>query len=213
MSTANTPGCFITLEGIEGAGKTTHMNFIADLFRERGKPVILTREPGGTQLGESIRNVLLSTGNSGAISDTTELLLMFAARSQHLDEIIRPGLADGATVISDRFTDSSFAYQGGGRGIDTQRIEQLRTWLHADVTPDLTLLLDLPVILGLERVGKRGASDRFEAEKLEFFTAVRNCYLNLAAAEPHRFAVIDASRSVDEIQACIQTVLQERDLL
>ena len=209
----NPSAVFITLEGIEGAGKSTHLEFISGLLEEAGRRVVVTREPGGTPLGETIRESLLDRQNAGTISDDTELLLMFAARAQHLDTVIRPGLAQGISIISDRFTDSSFAYQGGGRGIDMDRIRQLQQWLHADLKPDLTLLLDLPVETGLARAGKRSESDRFESEAVEFFTSVRECYLQLAADEPDRFAVIDADRDVDAIRSDIRTVLSKRGMI
>jgi len=206
-------GLFITLEGIEGAGKSTQQDYIARLLTQRGHRVVQTREPGGTALGEAIRRTLLAHAGNHAISHDTELLLMFAARCQHVDEIIRPNLKAGITVLSDRFTDSSFAYQGGGRGIAAGRIRSLQQWVHPDLNPDLTLLLDLPVATGLGRVGRRGESDRFEAEKLDFFEAVRSAYLDMAAAEPHRFEVIDANRSLAEIQADIRAVFEKRAIV
>lgn len=206
-------GLFITLEGIEGAGKSTQQDYIARLLIQRGHRVVQTREPGGTVLGEAIRRTLLAHAGSHAISHDTELLLMFAARCQHVDEIIRPNIEAGNTVLSDRFTDSSFAYQGGGRGIAAGRIRSLQQWVHPDLNPDLTLLLDLPVATGLERVGRRGESDRFEAEKLDFFEAVRSAYLDMAAAEPQRFEVIDANRSLAEIQADIHAVFEKRAIV
>jgi len=206
-------GLFITLEGIEGAGKSTQQDYIARLLTQRGHRVVQTREPGGTALGEAIRRILLAHAGNHAISHDTELLLMFAARCQHVDEIIRPNLKAGITVLSDRFTDSSFAYQGGGRGIAAGRIRSLQQWVHPDLNPDLTLLLDLPVATGLGRVGRRGESDRFEAEKLDFFEAVRSAYLDMAAAEPHRFEVIDANRSLAEIQADIRAVFEKRAIV
>lgn len=206
-------GLFITLEGIEGAGKSTQQDYIARLLIQRGHRVVQTREPGGTVLGEAIRRTLLAHAGNHAISHDTELLLMFAARCQHVDEIIRPNIEAGNTVLSDRFTDSSFAYQGGGRGIAAGRIRSLQQWVHPDLNPDLTLLLDLPVATGLERVGRRGESDRFEAEKLDFFEAVRSAYLDMAAAEPQRFEVIDANRSLAEIQADIHAVFEKRAIV
>ena len=213
MQTSVKKGVFITLEGIEGAGKSTHLSYISKILQDNGHKIVETREPGGTRLGEEIRSVLLANSNANAISDNTELLLMFAARSQHIDEIIRPNIESGVTVISDRFTDSSFAYQGGGRGIDPARIRALQNWLHADLNPDLTLLLDLPVETGLERVKKRGESDRFETEQLDFFNKVRSAYLELAAAEPERIAVINVDRQIESIQADIQSTLKDRGIL
>lgn len=213
MSPTEQKGYFITLEGIEGAGKSTHQAYIAALLTDRGHRVVQTREPGGTALGEEVRKTLLTTRNHNAISADTELLLMFAARCQHVDEIIRPNLNAGVTVLSDRFTDSSFAYQGGGRGIPAERIRALQQWVHADIKPDLTLLLDLPVETGLSRVNNRGASDRFESEQLDFFRAVRECYLAMARDEPERFAVIDVDRNITSIQDDIHNVLEQRGML
>jgi len=161
-------GKFITIEGSEGVGKSSNIAFIENYLLDAGKDVLLTREPGGTELGEAIRNLLLDAKNTAMCSDT-ELLLMFAARAQHLDEVIRPALAAGKWVICDRFTDATYAYQGGGRGIPDSRIAILEQWVQNDLQPDLTLLLDMPVAAGLERAGKRSAPDRFEQEKLAFF--------------------------------------------
>lgn len=203
---------FITLEGIEGAGKSTHIEFIKDFFIKHSFEVLHTREPGGTKLGEAIRNTLLSTDFQNDISDDAELLLMFAARAQHINEVIKPALEQGKVVLCDRFTDSSFAYQGGGRGIATEKIQRLKQWVHSDLNPDITLLFDLPVEIGLERAGKRGAADRFESEQLDFFKKVRNQYLQLAKQEPERFHLIDAEKSIDDIQSNLQRLLQNRCL-
>lgn len=211
MSKDKSKGLFITLEGIEGAGKSTHISFLENYFTSRGRQVVLTREPGGTDLGEAIRSTLLSNEYKNKISEDTELLLMFASRAQHLSEIIEPALKNDHVVICDRFTDSSFAYQGGGRGIEMNKIERLRNWVQGNRQPDLTLLFDLPVELGLERADKRSQADRFESEAFDFFQAVRECYLQRAKAEPERFSVIDATKSIEEIQTGISQLLDEQN--
>jgi len=209
MTDTNKKGVFITLEGIEGAGKTTHVPFIVDLLQKNNHEVITTREPGGTDLGEKIRDTLL-TNNSVTINSDTELLLMFAARAQHLHEVIRPALAKGKTVICDRFTDSSYAYQSGGRGIESDKICQLVQLVHADLKPDLTLLFDLPVELGLSRANSRSKADRFESETIVFFQSVRDAYLTIAKSEPERVKIIDASSDIKSIQDDInKTFLEE----
>jgi len=210
MITAHT-GLFITLEGIEGAGKSTHISYVAELLHQDDQQVLVTREPGGTALGEQIRNLLLQH-NTLNISAESELLLMFAARVQHVAEIIRPALAQGKTVICDRFTDSSYAYQGGGRGIATDHICKLVDLVHADLKPDLTLLFDVQVTTGLERAKKMAAADRFESETLEFFTAVRAAYLKIAAAEPERVKIINAEQNIDAVQAEIKRLMKNLDL-
>jgi dTMP kinase len=202
-------GKFITIEGGEGAGKSTMMSRVAEWLESRGLRVIRTREPGGTGLAEKLRDILLDRNNI-SISSRAELLLMFAARAQHLDELILPALARGDWVLCDRFTDASWAYQGGGRGLPRHEIETLETLVHGDLQPDLTLLLDLPVEQGLMRVAERGQADRFEQESRLFFEQVRNAYLERAAAAPDRFAVIDASRNMEEVWSQIDPVLQER---
>ena len=194
------PGKFITLEGGEGVGKTTNLAFIEEFLSRRGVPYRRTREPGGTPLGEEIRKLLL--GFEGIAPDA-ELLLVFAARAQHLRELIRPALAEGLWVVSDRFTDASHAYQGGGRGLQAGIIDQLETWLHDDLQPDLTLWLDAPVQLGMARVRQRGPSDRFETEADPFFDRVRAAYRQRAERYPERIRRIDASRGLPEIQADI----------
>ncbi|MBM2829242.1 MAG: dTMP kinase [Gammaproteobacteria bacterium] len=204
-------GKFITLEGIEGAGKSTHMPFISSLLQVMGKEIVMTREPGGTSLGEEIRNTLLMQ-KSFEISGNTELLLMFAARQQHLEEIIYPALNKGKTVLCDRFTDSSYAYQGGGRGIETDKICQLVQLVHPDLKPDLTLLFDLPVEVGLARANMRDLIDRFESETINFFQSVRNAYLKIADAEPNRVKVIDATANIKAVQNAIKTILKEQGL-
>jgi dTMP kinase len=188
----SSPPCFITVEGVEGAGKTSCLGHIEARIRSRGLPLLVTREPGGTPLGEDLRALLLGHGHSSMAQDT-ELLLMFAARAEHLAARIEPALASGSWVLCDRFTDATYAYQGYGRGIDLARIAALEDWVQGVRRPDLTLLLDLPVELGLQRAGKRSTPDRFERETLAFFERVRNGYLDLAAATPERYRVIDAS--------------------
>jgi dTMP kinase len=200
-------GRFITIEGIEGVGKTTNIEFIDSLLRDAGREVVLTREPGGTPIGEDIRELLLGHKHDG-MSDDTELLLMFAARAEHLDKVIRPALAEGKDVLCDRFTDATYAYQGGGRGIAVDHIAVLENWVQAELRPDLTLLLDVPVAVGLERAGNRSTPDRFEKEKHDFFERVREMYLQRAKAEPHRYRIIDASQPLDEVQSQIRTALQ-----
>ncbi len=192
-------GRFITLEGGEGVGKSTNLAFIEQWLEAQGLQVVTTREPGGTALGEAIRGLLLDHRQQ-AMCDDTELLLMFAARAQHLAEVIRPALAQGRWVLCDRFTDATYAYQGGGRGIDVARIADLEQWVQGELRPDLTLLLDLPVDTGLARAGQRSEPDRFEREQVDFFDRVRQRYLAIAAAEPARVAVIDAARPLEAVQ-------------
>lgn len=203
---------FITLEGIEGAGKSTHMDYIAGLLGSAGRKVVCTREPGGTELGNQLRNILLFRKSGLAISDRTELLLMFAARRQHLDEVIRPALKAGKVVLCDRFTDSSYAYQGGGRRIKPDIIRQLEKVVHPDLKPDLTLLFDLPVRLGLERASHRSGKDSFESEEKAFFERVRKTYLNIARAEPRRVKIIDAGKGIETVRASIMKILKNKKL-
>jgi dTMP kinase len=190
--------CFITVEGIEGAGKTTCLNLIEQRVRQRGHALLVTREPGGTALGEDLRTLLLGHRHEG-MTDDTELLLMFAARAEHLQARILPALSAGLWVLCDRFTDATYAYQGYGRGIDLGRIAILEQWVQGERRPDLTLLMDLPVEIGLERAGKRSTPDRFESEAFAFFERVRNGYLSLANAQPDRFRVIDAAQSLQQV--------------
>ncbi len=199
-------GLFITLEGGEGAGKSTQMAHIQQRIEAAGKTLRITREPGGTALGEQIRGLLLDHQNTVMDSDT-ELLLMFAARAQHLAECIQPALDVGEWVLCDRFTDATYAYQGGGRGIDTQRIAILEDWVQGALRPDLTLLLDLPVEVGMSRAGERGELDRFEREQQAFFERVRQTYWDRAAAEPGRYRILDASQNIAQVQTQIDTVL------
>ncbi len=191
-------GRFVTVEGIEGAGKSTQMDVIHQYLEERGIRVVMTREPGGTPLGEAVRTLLLNPDNRG-MSPDTELLLVFAARAEHLDKVVRPALESGDWVLSDRFTDATFAYQGGGRGIEAARIATLEEWVQGALRPDLTLLLDVPVEAGMSRIAGRGQRDRFEREDKEFFQRIRNSYLQRAAAEPQRFRRIDASAPVQQV--------------
>ena len=194
-------GAFITLEGTEGVGKTTCLDFVREFLAGAGIRALVTREPGGTALGEKIRDWILK-GDHGELSAETETLLMFAARAFHLDEVIRPALAAGRWVICDRFSDATVAYQGGGRRADMGWIKSLRTAVHADLEPDLTLLLDAPVEVGLNRIRAR-APDHFERENQDFFTRVRSAYLELALDEPHRIKVVDASASLLEVNSRI----------
>jgi dTMP kinase len=199
-------GLFITLEGGEGAGKSTQMAYVEECLKQTGKIVHVTREPGGTELSEAIRALLLDHRQTTMYADT-ELLLMFAARAQHIAELIRPALEAGEWVLCDRFTDATYAYQGGGRGIDIDRIAVLEDWVQGSLRPDLTLLLDLPVEVGLSRAGKRGDLDRFEREQRDFFERVRSTYLQLADQNHERYRVIDASRDIPEVQAQIDQAL------
>ena len=200
-------GKFITVEGGEGAGKSTNLEFIRRLLEREGYQVVFTREPGGTTLGEDIRELLLGHKHTG-MADDTELLLMFGARAEHLARKIKPALESGKWVLCDRFTDASYAYQGGGRGIDPERIRQLETWTQGGLKPDLTLLLDLPVDIGLARAGTRSEPDRFESEEMSFFNKVRNAYLEIAAGEPERVKVVNAADSLDGVQRQLKAVLK-----
>jgi len=201
-------GKFITLEGSEGSGKSTNLAYIRDRLVEQGIDLIVTREPGGTTLGEAIRGLLLDHRNTSMCSDT-ELLLMFAARAQHLAEVILPALDAGKWVLCDRFTDATYAYQGYGRGIAHERIALLEQWVQGELRPDLTLFLDVPVSLGLERASNRGEPDRFERERLEFFERVREGYLAQARQAPQRYRVIDASFPLEQVQLQIESVLHD----
>jgi dTMP kinase len=205
-------GRFLTFEGIEGVGKTTQVARLAEALTARGIAHAVTREPGGTPLAEKIRDIVL-TARAEKLPDTAELLLMFAARSVHLGNLIEPALAAGRWVICDRFTDATYAYQGGGRGLGAPAIATLESLVQGSRRPDLTLLLDVPVRIGLERAQRRNASleaDRFEAERVDFFERVRAVYLERAAAEPARIAVIDAARSLEHVADTVLAVLRER---
>ncbi|QGZ31925.1 dTMP kinase [Stutzerimonas stutzeri] len=201
-------GLFITLEGPEGAGKSTNRDYLAQRLRDCGLDVVLTREPGGTPLAERIRELLLTPADEPMNSDT-ELLLVFAARAQHLAEVIRPALARGAVVLCDRFTDATYAYQGAGRGLCLARIEQLECFVQGDMRPDLTLIFDLPVEIGLGRAAARGRLDRFEQEGLDFFEAVRSAYLGRARQVPQRYRVLDAAQSLAMVQQDLDALLPE----
>ncbi|MBD8604734.1 dTMP kinase [Pseudomonas sp. CFBP 8771] len=201
-------GLFITLEGPEGAGKSTNREYLAERLRASGLDVVLTREPGGTPLAERIRELLLAPSDETMCVDT-ELLLMFAARAQHLAQVIRPALARGAVVLCDRFTDATYAYQGGGRGLSQERIAQLETFVQGTLRPDLTLVFDLPVEVGLARASARGRLDRFEQEGRAFFEAVRGAYLARAAAAPSRYRVVDAGQSLAQVQQELDALLPE----
>ena len=200
-------GKFITIEGQDGAGKTTNVEVIKRTLEAAKLSFVDSREPGGTALGESIRELLLNSG-AGHIGDSAELLLMFAARAQHIGDIIEPALARGDWVLCDRFTDATYAYQGGGRGMSMQRIAQLEQTVQGDLRPDLTILLDLPVELGESRAGQRSKPDRFEQQKLQFKQNVRNCYLARASAEPNRIKVIDASQSINAVSQAISSTIE-----
>jgi dTMP kinase len=197
------PGKFITLEGVDGAGKSTHLPFVADWLRQRGHEVVLTREPGGTPLGEALRALLLECD----MHPDTELLLMFAARQEHLVRVIQPALARGAWVVCDRFTDASYAYQCGGRGIAEARVAALEDWVQHGFAPDLTLLFDVPPDVAQRRRQAARGADRFEREAGAFFARVRAAYLARARANPARIRVVDASRPIAEIQADIARLL------
>ncbi len=200
-------GRFITLEGIEGAGKSTVARYILEWLRGRGQRAVLTREPGGTPLAERVRELVLKPDGE-ALPAEAEMLLMFAARSVHLANLIRPALERGDWVVCDRFTDATRAYQGGGRGLDRTAIEALAQLVHADLQPDLTLLLDLPVPTGMARArARRGQTDRFEQEQAAFFERVRAAYLELARAEAPRFCVVDAARDLPAVQASVAAAL------
>ena len=199
-------GKFITVEGIEGVGKTTNIGFIHQQLQAAGRDVVLTREPGGTPLGEAVRGLLLDPAYTG-MDSTCELQLMFAARAEHLAKVVWPALEKGQWVLCDRFTDATYAYQGGGRGIDTSVIARLEELVQGDFRPDLTLLLDVPVEIGLARAGKRGALDRFEQEKVEFFERVRSAYLELARRYPERYRVIDAGQPLEAVQQQLAAML------
>lgn len=201
-------GLFITFEGPEGAGKSTNLKVFAEALAERGCMPLITREPGGTPVAERIREVLLSNHAESMHADA-ELLLVFAARAQHLNALIRPALALGKVVISDRFTDATYAYQGGGRGIDAQRIAALENWVQGDLRPDLVLVFDVPVEQGMARARARSELDRFEQEQQQFFERVRSSYLQRAAADPQRYRIIDASGDLLQIRKAMQPLIEE----
>ena len=196
---------FISFEGIDGAGKSTQIGFVSDFLRSRGITLVSSREPGGTPLGEKLRELLLHE----KMHLETEALLMFASRREHIAQVIAPALARGDWVISDRFTDASFAYQGGGRGLDRQKMEVLEQWVHPALQPDLTLLFDVPLDVARARLDASRSLDRFEQEQADFFAATREEYLRRAAQFPQRFRVIDSTRSIAETQARLLEILQE----
>ncbi|HFC91826.1 MAG TPA: dTMP kinase [Leucothrix mucor] len=192
-------GQFITFEGVEGGGKTTNINFIAELLQKKGKQIVLTREPGGTEVSEAIREILLSK-ELPAMHQDTELLLMFAARAEHVKKKILPALAQGKWVLCDRFTDASYAYQGGGRGIKIDRIAILERWVQGDFRPDHTFLFDLDAETGLNRAKRRGETDRFEQENIDFFNRIRAKYLEMAEKNSDRYHIINAQYDLARVQ-------------
>lgn len=199
---------FITFEGVDGAGKSTHLEWFAGTLRQRGLEVLVTREPGGTPLGERLREILLNQ----PMHAETEALLMFAARLEHIEQVIKPALQRGTWVVSDRFSDASFAYQGGGRGVALAKLEQLEHWVHENLQPDLTLLFDIPVEVARQRLTNNVrlnsiSLDRFEQEKSDFFEKVRQAYLARSRKYPQRFAIIDAAKSPDEIKVNLEKIL------
>ncbi|WP_428356594.1 dTMP kinase [Methyloprofundus sp.] len=199
-------GRFITLEGGEGVGKTTNIAYIKSLLEEKHIPFLLTREPGGTALAENLRQLLLDKEQE-AIAGQAELLMMFAARAQHIKHIIKPALELGTWVLCDRFTDATYAYQGGGRNMAVSAIQWLENFVQADLRPDLTLLLDAPIQLGMQRAEQRGKLDRFESEKMAFFAKVREAYLAIAEQQPQRVKIIDATQSLEKVQNQIKQTL------
>lgn len=194
---------FITFEGIDGAGKSTHIAFVSDYIKQRGIELVSSREPGGTPLGEQLREIVLHE----KMHLETEALLVFASRREHIAQVIEPALARGAWVISDRFTDSSFAYQGGGRGMSLAKLEMLEHWVHPELQPDLTLLFDVPLEVARARLDATRALDKFEQEKADFFAATRSEYLRRAAQFPQRFRVIDSTQSIADIQLQLTAIL------
>jgi len=205
----NQAGRFLTVEGGEGVGKSTNIAFIKDWLEARKIALTVTREPGGTAMGEKIRELLL-TKSDEPVDENAELLMIFAARAQHLRQVISPALAKGQWVLCDRFTDATYAYQGGGRGLSFEKIATLETLVQGDLRPDLTLILDVPVEVGLERIAKRGELDRFEEEKIEFFEKVRQTYLERAKVNPERYVLIDASLDLVSVQQQLKDQLQQR---
>ena len=194
---------FITFEGVDGAGKSTHLAWFVEELRKRGRDVLVTREPGGTPLGESLRDILL---NKPMLAET-ETLLMFAARFEHIERVIKPALQRGTWVVSDRFSDASFAYQGGGRGVKVSKLEQLEGWVHENFQPDLTLLFDLPVEVARQRLSANTTLDRFEQEKDGFFEKVRQAYLERCRKNPNRFVIIDAAQTLDHVKVLLEKVI------
>lgn len=198
---------FITLDGIDGAGKSTNLAVIKSWFEARNLPVLFTREPGGTPVGEALREILLNPATRASLR--TETLMMFAARCQHIEEVILPALAQGINVVSDRFTDATFAYQGGGRGVPLADIETLENWVQGGLQPDLTILLDVPLEISMQRIAQTREKDRFEQEEEAFFTRVRTAYLQRAAEAPTRYALINSNRTPDLVKNAIETALTQ----
>jgi dTMP kinase len=194
---------FITFEGVDGAGKSTHLAWFADELRQRGHDVIVTREPGGTPLGEQLREILLSQ----PMSIGTEAMLMFAARLEHIEQVIKPALRAGKWVVSDRFSDASFAYQGGGRGMDWNKLSQLEQWVHHDLQPDLTLFFDVPVEVAKQRLANNVSLDRFEQEQSDFFERVRAGYHRRVQQNPQRYVVIDAAQTLDMVKHKLKEII------
>jgi len=194
---------FITFEGVDGAGKSTHLAWFADALRQRGHDVIVTREPGGTPLGEQLREILLNQ----PMNIGTEALLMFAARLEHIEQVIKPALRAGKWVVSDRFSDASFAYQGGGRGLDWDKLSLLERWVHPDLQPDLTLFFDVPVEIARQRLTNNASLDRFEQEQADFFERVRAGYHRRVNQNPQRYVVIDAAQTINEIKGKLEVII------
>ncbi len=201
-------GRFVTFEGIEGAGKSTQMERLVQRLADAGEPVVITREPGGTALGEKLRGLLLDP-DIGQMAAETELLLIFAARAEHLAQVIRPQLEQGAWVLCDRFTDASFAYQGAGRGLGSERVATLEGWLQGELRPDLVIILDVPVEIGLQRALARGKRDRIENEDVSFFERARSAYLERARCFPERYRVIDGAQDLDSVSASVARIWDE----
>jgi dTMP kinase len=196
---------FITFEGMDGAGKSTHLAWFADVLRQRGSDVVVTREPGGTPLGEQLREILLNQ----PMSIGTEAMLMFAARLEHVEQVIKPALRAGKWVISDRFSDASFAYQGGGRGLDWDKLSQLEQWVHPDLQPDLTLFFDVPVEVARQRLANNVSLDRFEQEQSDFFERVRAGYHRRVQENPQRYAVIDAAQTPESVKHELEVIISK----
>lgn len=203
---------FITLEGIEGVGKTSNLQYIQDLLESSGRSCVVTREPGGTNLGEALRGLLLSHSDENMSADA-ELLMMFAARAEHLNKVIRPALESGQTVLCDRFTEATYAYQGGGRQLDVDKISRLEEWVQGDLRPDLTIILDAPVEIGRARAGNRSEPDRIEKEQDDFFQRVRDAYIELANRYPQRICLVDAAVELSAVQQQIREKLQQYNIL
>jgi dTMP kinase len=205
MGETPVPGRFITFEGIDGAGKSTHIGFVTDLLKDAGKTVVSTREPGGTAVGEKLRDLLLHE----KMHLETEALLMFASRREHIAQVIEPALTRGDWVLSDRFTDASFAYQGGGRGLPLPKLDQLEQWVHPHLQPDLTLLFDVPLAVARERLDATRTLDKFESEQEAFFERCRNEYLRRALENPARIVVIDSTRTIAEVRDALRAALEK----